>query len=263
MITVQSPIPTHKGASVMLITVLLILAATRPTAADTILMGASFSIPPYVIRETDQGIEPDILRESFERRGHKVKMEYLPLARTFGHLKSGLIDGAINVTEGLLEDVFYSDVVILFQNCAISLAKRNYPPFDSVAFLADKHVIAFQRASTILGPAFGEMASNNSRYEETAVQKTQLFRLFLERDADFIIIEQRIFAYYRKEARRRLGAVADQPVRLDCIFPSTAYRFAFRSRTLRDDFNAGLQAIRAEGVYDRIMERYAQVGAQP
>lgn len=246
----------------ILCAVLLVAASLRQATADTIRIGASFSIPPYVIRETGQGIELDVLRESFKRRGHKVHMEYLPLARTFRHLKNGRLDGAINVTQGLLDDVFYSDVVISFQNCAISLAKRNFPPPDSVAFLADKHVIAFQRASTILGPAFGEMAENNAHYEETAVQKTQLFRLFLERDADFIVMEQRIFAYYWKEVRSKIGPAADQPVRLDCIFPPTAYRFAFRSEKIRDDFNAGLSAIRTDGVYDRIMERYAQ-GASP
>jgi len=76
-------------------------------------------------------------------------------------------------------------------------------------------------------------------------------------------LEQRIFAYYWTEVRSKIGPAADQPVRFDCLFPPTAYRFAIRNQTSRDDFNACLQAIRVEGVYDRIIERYTSGAVKP
>ncbi|MCP3921530.1 MAG: hypothetical protein GY714_02990 [Desulfobacterales bacterium] len=166
------------------LTFFFVLLVENLLFANTIVVGVSFSIPPYVIEETDQGVELEILREAFKIKGHTVKVKYLPLARTFMQLGSGKIDGVINIKKGMLKNVFYTDVVITFQNCAISLKKRGFPDFTDLNSLKGMYVIAFQRASYILGPEFGEMTKDNNQYEETALQKTQLFRLFMERNAD-------------------------------------------------------------------------------
>ncbi len=238
---------------------LFILLFTGPGVsayADEVEIGVSFAIPPYVITDTDQGIELDILREAFAVTGHRVEFHYLPLARTFLQLNAGHIDGVINIKKGMMDNVFYSDIVITFHNYGISLKKRGYPDFRDLDFLKDKSIVAFQKAQTILGKEFADATRSNKKYEETAEQHLQVYRLFLERNADIIIMEKQIFNFYRKQVFRAIGSVAEQPVKFHNIFPPSKYRFAFRAKQIRDDFDRGLETIRENGGYERIMKKY-------
>ncbi len=241
------------------LTCLLVFITNCPLVAEELDIGVSFAIPPYVIADSDQGIELEILREAFSITGHIVHINYLPLTRTFIQLEAGKIDGIINIKEGMLENVFYSDIVITFHNCGISLAKKGYPDFTDLNFLKGKYIVAFQRAPTILGEEFAQVAIGNKRYEETAEQRLQVFRLFLERRADIIVMDKQIFNYYRKQVHKSIGRTAEQPVKFHYIFPPSKYRFAFRAKKIRDDFNLGLRTIIDNGGYDRIMEKYKQL----
>ncbi|MFP4547560.1 MAG: substrate-binding periplasmic protein [Fidelibacterota bacterium] len=240
---------------IILVTIfLLIIPEFLP--ADVIKIGISHSIPPYVIKEENKGIELEILQTAFACSDHEVVPVYLPLARTFSNLADGQIDGAINIKEGIVKDVFYTPVVIRFNNCAISLKKKNYPDTISIDFLKDKHVLAFQQAHTLLGDEFRKMAENNEHYYEYAHQANQVYRLFLERDTDLIVLERRIFDYLRKKARDEIGDKANKPVTYHYIFPPTEYRFAFRQKKIWDDFNKGLETIIKNGTYQKILQKY-------
>ena len=233
-----------------------------PGERNTLVIGVSFSIPPYIIKEKDSGIELDILRQAFTMTNRHVQIKYLPLTRTFSLLKAGTIDGVINIKPGMLEKVFYSDVVLTFRNCAISLAKKGYPDFKTPAFLTGKHVIAFQRARQILGPAFASATADPTMYEEVADQENQVLRLFLERDADLVVMEKKIFTYYHQKAVKDqiIGGKAAVPVRFHEIFPPTEYRFAFKNQQIRDDFNRGLRTMRANGSFQQILKKYEMHG---
>lgn len=228
---------------------------------NTLNIGVSFAIPPYVIKETNQGIELEILREAFDVTDHIVNINYLPLARTFTQLDAGEIDGVINIKKGMIKTVYYSDEVITFRNCAISLAKKGYPDSINLSFLKGKYIIAFQRAPTILGADFAAIAHGNDKYEEVADQEKQVTRLFLDRRADFIIMEEQIFNFYRKKILldRIIGRQSELPVRFHYIFPPTRYRFAFRQKEIRDAFNHGLKTIRANKKYSQIITRYERL----
>ncbi|WP_051085279.1 hypothetical protein [Hahella ganghwensis] len=65
--------------------------------AKKLIIGISFSIPPYVITEENSGLELEILRESFAVKGYSILPSYLPLARTFINFEDGSLDGVINV----------------------------------------------------------------------------------------------------------------------------------------------------------------------
>ncbi len=228
---------------------------------DALTIGVSFAIPPYVIKEIDQGIELEILREAFYVTDHSVNIKYLPLARTFTQLKSGKVDGVINIKKGMLENVYYSDEVITFQNCAISLAKKGYPDFKELSFLKGKHIIAFQRATAILGEKLANIAFGNEKYEEVAEQDRQVIRLFLDRSADFIIMEKQIFNYYRKKVLldKIIGHKSKLPVKFHFLFPPTHYRFAFKNKKVRDAFNHGLRTIRSNQKYSQIIKKYEKL----
>ncbi|MCG8613409.1 MAG: transporter substrate-binding domain-containing protein [Pseudomonadales bacterium] len=155
-----------------------------------LLIGISFSIPPYVIQEKDNGLELEVLRQAFEVKGYTVLPSYLPLARTFMSFEDGSLDGVINVKEGMVNG-HYSDIVITFQNYAISLSENNLK-IDSLQDLGGKSVAAFQRAAFILGADFANVVLSNSDYLEVADQSLQVKQLFRDR-VEVIVMEEKIF----------------------------------------------------------------------
>lgn len=251
--------------SILIITALLSQTATwaNDRQQREVRIGISFSIPPYVIRETNDGLELALLRESFAVKGYRVRPSYLPLARTFINFEKGSLDGIINVKEGMVEG-YDSDVVITFQNRAVSLASNQFS-INNIKDLSNKSITAFQRASDLLDSKFGAWARANPLYNEIADQSLQIKQLFKSR-VDVIILEEKIFKYYRKQLynnslaldSRSIVSTAElkQPVIYHDIFVPTEYRFAFTSKIIRDDFNQGLEQIKNNGVYEDIMHRF-------
>ncbi len=232
--------------------------------AEQISIGISFSIPPWVIKETETGLELDILKEAFAVKGHSIKAHYLPLARAFESFDSGKVEAVINVKKGMVNG-FYSDLVVSFQNCAISLADNEFV-INDINDLQDKRIVAFQRASTILGKDFKNMTLKNTRYREISDQSLQVKQLFKKR-VDVVISEKNIFKYFHNQSLlESLNGEAvfginasdlDLKVKYDCIFPPSHYHYAFTSEKIRDDFNYGLKTIRENGTYNKIFSNYA------
>ncbi|MCL2920188.1 substrate-binding periplasmic protein [Shewanella litorisediminis] len=231
------------------------LGASSQVSAETVNVGVSFAIPPYVIQQENSGLELDILRQALARRGHYAVIHYMPLSRTFREIKEGKLDGIINTKEHMLDGVFYSDEVIRFHNCVISLASRNLE-INSIHDLKGMSVVAFQQAGRILGEEFGMTVAKSPSYSEIAAQRHQIHLLFKGR-TDVIVMEKNIFAYYRKKELEAGFLEAGLDVREACIFEPTAYRFAFRSVRIRDDFNAGLNSMREDGTLKAILQKYS------
>ena len=231
--------------------------------STTLNIGVSFAIPPWVITETNSGIELDILKETFALVGYKVNPSYLSFALAYSLFESGKLDGVINAKETALKNGFFSDPVVTFQNVAISLEDRNFPEDINIAFLEDKSIVAFQKASILLGEDFKNMVDKNSMYQEVSKQSLQI-NLLMIRNIDFIIMDKSIFGYYWQEAQSnpnliRAKSKLDQPVKFHYLFEPTHYRFAFKSEKIRDDFNAGLILLKENGMYDEIHKRYSHL----
>ncbi|MCH1929755.1 transporter substrate-binding domain-containing protein [Shewanella sp. A25] len=220
-------------------------------------IGVSQSIPPYVIQENDSGLELELLFQALAVKGHSAKIHYLPLARTFHELSEGKLDGVINIKQGMLEKVFYTDIALSFQNCAISL-QQNHLDIKGISDLAAKKVVAFQRASIVLGEEFSQMAKANSGYQEQAKQIQQVYMLFKHR-VDVVVMDRNIFKYYAKQAFIE-GKLTESEVKQVAIchqlFPPTDYRFAFSNEKIRDDFNFGLKQITQDGTLSALQEKY-------
>ncbi|POG21546.1 polar amino acid ABC transporter [Aeromonas bestiarum] len=235
------------------------LVAPLLAAAEPLRVGVSFAIPPYVIEEEGRGIELDLLREAFRNSGYEPSFEYLPLERTFRMLESGKLDAIINAKPGMLGDVFLSQPVIAFHNRVFTLSKTHISTLDDMKTL---RVSAFQRARQVLGGAFASMADQNPRYEEVAKQQGQVHRLMLGR-VDAVVLEQRVFYYYLAQlANSKYGAELYAPgrVRQYDLFAPTQYHFAFRQAVQQRWFDRQLNAMRADGRYQKIFETY---GATP
>ncbi|MCS6233954.1 amino acid ABC transporter substrate-binding protein [Shewanella baltica] len=239
---------------------LLTLCGAQLGQAAEIKIGVSLSIPPYVIQETNSGLELELLNQALAVKGHTASIQYLPLARTFHELREGKLDGIINIKDGMLDNVFYSNVAITYQNCAISL-EANHFTINNIDDLNNKQVVSFQRASSLLGEEFAKMAKANSGYQEQARQVQQVYMLMKHR-ADVVVMDKNIFKYYLKQAYLE-GKLTEKDLKQQAIchqiFAPTEYKFAFLSEQIRDDFNAGLKQITQDGSLVALQEKYRRL----
>lgn len=233
-----------------LITLLLMLLA-NPAPAETLKVGVSFAIPPYVIRETDSGIELSLLREALAGAPYTLSFHYLPLRQTFALMEQGKLDAIINVKPGMLQKGYLSAPVITFYNRIFTLAPHRLNRLEELAGL---HVVAFPKAREILGPEFDHAATLSQSYQEQPRQEHQVRQLF-EGRAQAIVLERRIFEYYRRHFAKEAPTVYDPQRAIENpLFAPTVYHFAFREPTMRDHFDAGLRRLHTSGRYLALTE---------
>lgn len=234
---------------------------STPTSARSVTLGVSFSIPPYVIVESNSGLELDIIKRAFDITGYKVVPKYVPLARSFQLYENHQLDGVVNVKQGMVKG-YYSTDVITFQNCAITL-DTTLRKIKSTADLKGMRVVAFQNANRILGEGFHGVIEGFASYREVARQVLQINMLFLNK-ADVVIMDKNIFDYYRKQvhlSNELPASIFSRRIVYQCIFEPAKYKLAFHNEKIRDDFNKGLKIIRENGIYKAIQHSYKAVTA--
>lgn len=220
--------------------------------AKEVKVAVGFSVAPYIIQATDNGIELDIIRESLAYKGHTMKTTYIPFIEIDHAFVDKKVDAIATVEEKIGIDGYFSDHVITYRNYAVTLAKRHLK-IDKISDLVDKSVTSFQLATKYLGREYMEMAKANPRYREKE-EHTLRIKLLFDNRIDVVIIDKNIFQYYSK-------AIADQTdtkqaVVYHDIFPANKYKVVFQDKALRDDFNAGLKHLRQSGRYKQIFQEY-------
>ena len=175
---------------------LILFAATTAHAKDVTLV-AGLSLPPYIIQESNSGIEYDIIKEALAAKGHKLTIKYVPFVRLIVDYKK--YDGAITINESSGATGEYSDVVVTYKNYAISLKDKGVA-VANIQDLKDKKIVAFQNATKYLGDEYAAVAKGNSKYSEQGKQDLQVKMLYSGR-ADLIVSDINIFKYFRKATK--------------------------------------------------------------
>ncbi len=232
-------------------TTIFILATAFSSYAKDITLLAGLSLPPYIIQEENKGMEYDIIKESLALKGHNLTLKYVPFVRIVVDYKNN--DGAITINESSGATGNYSDVVITYQNSAISLKEKGIT-VNTIADLKGKNIVAFQNATKYLGPEFAEVAMANPKYAEQGQQDLQVKMLYSGR-SDVIVSDVNIFKYYRNKVT---GMDTSADIVYHEIFQGVDYKVLFNDAAIRDDFNAGLAELKSSGRYDEIIKSYIQ-----
>ena len=167
----------------------------------------------------------------------------------------------MNAKAGLTQHGFLSEPVVTFQNYAISLAKKGYPVDIKMDSLSKHSVVAFQKASQLLGKDYQQAVSANPNYQEVAKQELQVNLLFI-RELDFIVMDKSIFGYFWHKAlkKNKFNIQAKkrfyQKIVFHPLFDASPYPFIFKDKAVRDDFNQGLKKIKENDTYQAIIEKY-------
>lgn len=207
--------------------------------AKEVTLATSKSIPPYIVEQTDSGVQLDRVRAAFNLAGHTIKkIVFTSNKRAELLLKQKKVDAIINAPLNQ-PAMYYSNAVIHYQNAAISLARLNIQ-VDSVDALSHYRVMAFQNAKKFLGKRYASAVSQSPVYDEAVNQLAQLERLYNEQ-VDIIILEVRIFEYFNQQYDT--AGKHPTPVQYHYIFPSSPRHLGFHDTKLRDEFNLGLQKL--------------------
>ena len=232
-----------------IIVILLFVFSTGSLQAKEIALVAGLSLPPYIIAETGNGMEHDIVKEVLQSSGYVLKLKYVPFARVVHDYKK--YDGAVTVNEATGVKGYFSDVVIAYQNYAITLKDCGII-VDDVQDLAGKRVAAFQNATSYLGDEYKRAVLAADNYMELDKQISQVEMLYSRR-IDVVISDINIFKFYRTKVTRVDTASAPE---FHEIFAPTLYKVVFNEADVREAFNRGLADLKACGRYQQIIDTY-------
>lgn len=242
------------GSNIMkqlLIVLLLLGMFVPPVSAKEISLLAGLCLPPYIIPESNNGMEYDIVKEALAKKGHLLKLRLVPFIRVI--VDYAKYDGAITINEASGVKGYYSDVVITYQNYAISLKDKKIS-INKIQDLGNKKIVAFQNATKYLKDRYKTVVMSNPHYIEMANQESQVKMLFSGR-TDAVVMDCNIFKYYRKKV---FDMDAGAEVVYHEIFPGSDYKVLFNNQTLRDEFNQALDELKSSGRYQQIVNSYIQ-----
>ena len=220
-------------------------------------MLAGLSKPPFVIAETDKGMQLEIIEAAFAKSDKIVRFTYLPLNRHLDVLHSREFDGIITLAAqekawGICLSkpyIIYQNVVVTLEDSALSINN-----FDD---LVNLKVAAFKDAARFLGESYRETFKNSSSYIELADQKSQIGLLFSGR-VDALVMDVNIFKHLLAKQRKSNSsrAIYNKKYQVHFLFKPRVYTAGFKSKQLCQQFDQGIKAIMDDGSYQKIIDSY-------
>ncbi|MBC3870551.1 substrate-binding periplasmic protein [Undibacterium oligocarboniphilum] len=210
------------------------------------------SIPPYVLDGPRQGIACDLIAQALATQGIQTKFVRSNNKRMEIDVRSGNADAGFAGIPAGTSNVFFSDPVLEFENVAVTLSDQHLS-LRTLSNLADKRVIAFRNAPSILGSEFAAVIKTSSFYFEASEQHSQIPMLDAGR-GDVIVLDKRTFLYFailqygEQKTRERY--------QIHSLFRPVPRVLAFHRKEQRDLFNKGLRTIRENGAYAMILRSY-------
>ena len=239
-----------KVTSLCLIVLLTFLSWT--SGAKT-LTAAQDPWPPFVTSEAPHGLSVELVSAALETQGYQLEFQIMPWARALSEVQTGNIDLLIATwfTEQRTRNFAYSDHYLYNQIKFITLPTNTFE-YSGLDSLAGK------RVGTVRGYGYGDDFLNST--------------LFNRSEANDLISNLR-----RLEAGRIDVTLEDELVARSLMsdngFDANNYRFTASSLSTNslhvtsglanpnaseyiEAFNKGLQKIKANGTFDKILRKY-------
>ncbi|MBF0186772.1 MAG: transporter substrate-binding domain-containing protein [Magnetococcales bacterium] len=217
--------------------------------------------PPFIFAPgSHRGLEIDIVREALA----VSDIDMIPMELTNeGLTKIMASDVTVAAAAGVQHDpaspYHHSSNYIFFDNAAYTLESAQTTLTDLDA-LKGRRIAIWGTGHKDLGKRFFDLFNPKSRVEHTpdfyeiADQGLQV-RSFFEGKADTLIIDSTILGW---QINQQADAVDTRPAltRHDLFESRTGFSIAFRDKTLRDRFEAGLAELKKSGRYQHLVDTY-------
>jgi polar amino acid transport system substrate-binding protein len=228
-----------------------------PCAADEVAIGFSDHLAPYVLPDTQSGIEVEIFRAALAYHDHALKPVFLPTRRLpqafLNHQVDGLMsDSGVDLSG---RGGIYGNSAVGFDNVLVTLKRRRLTiarPED----LSGLKVLAFPGAVARY-PRWLEAVERAGRYFESNNQALQV-RALQEGQYDVALADRLTYDYFSQSLRSH-HVPLDEVEMQEALSPNPIeYPTVFRDQKLRDDFNDGLESLKKSGRYLEIYRRYVK-----
>lgn len=221
----------------------------NPHKGAPLIMGTSNG-PPYMIQETESGLDIDIPRAALAKIGHPLQLEFYPLSRAIHELQMERIHLTAPFFTAAPKGIYVSDPHIEYRPSVISL--NSIEPITHLADLKSYSIATFQGATGYFGDTFYKASKQAPDYVESHDME-RLVDLLMSRRYQVVVLDYWIFRFFLSKS-----SYADQlhSVTFHELIPRVPAAVAFKSESLRDQFNQGLKMIKEDGSYDRIIKSY-------
>ncbi len=236
--------------------IVIVFLAGRQAMAKELTFIFGVDRPPYIYGREDKGIDYDIVKKALALVGHTMRTLHSPNERGLKELRLGKVDGFVGIAPGIDNRLYFSEPYTFYDNVVIAKKKRNIK-LDSISDLKKHKFIAFQNARNFLGEKYSKMVSEVPRQTEMASQHDQN-RLFWLDKIEVIILDFHVFSWYRKNLKIDTSDefVVYRNI-LDKAVPGVNGRVVgFGDKKLRDQFNEGLQKLKATPEYKAILDSH-------
>ena len=226
-------------------------------AEQSIILGTGISMPPYVISDKDRGIAVDIFRAAMAEEDIKVDVGYSDNAVMLKSFNEKSLDAIFIANRETAPDAYFSKKpLVVFHNFAIAL-ESTAANLKQIRDLRYYRVGAFRLANKLLPAPFAASVEKAPDYFEYTHQIEQVQDLF-QQERDVLVMDQTIFRYYLSQLRRQApeSELYRQRFRYYDLFPRSRYFAVFHREDHRDAFDRGLEVIRKNGRYERILRTY-------
>jgi polar amino acid transport system substrate-binding protein len=235
-----------------------LLATALPASAADVRMIFGLAVPPYVIKDSNSGYELEIIREALALKGHTLKPVYAAFGATKNMLKDKAAEGAQRGNPDLPEsDGYYyaAEPTVVYEDYAITLKKNNLA-INNVNDLKGKSIVAYQGATTFIGPDYAAAVKGNDKYQENSNSR-RVVQMTYAGGVQVAVFDINIFKYFATALKTEMDTSAE--VTYHKIFPPSSVKTnnaVFLDKQLRDDFNAGLAQLKKSGRYQQIIKKY-------
>ena len=209
---------------------------------------------PFFIEEDGSGLFLDLLREVIKLMPlYELDIRYLPYKRKLKEINSGDLDVAANVFADSKTNAYLSVPFFRFTDVAVTYKNKGYK-IESIEDLKDKHVIAYDGATELLGLKFKKMALSNPLYKEyhSTVATTGML---VNKRVDVKVGDIYVFLYdiSRPEYKNK---VLPSDFTIHPLWEDMFTHIAFKDKKIRDEANKAIMAIKENGTYDAVYKKY-------
>ncbi|GAB3023254.1 substrate-binding periplasmic protein [Bowmanella dokdonensis] len=231
-----------------LVLIMLLFTSVCLANADRPLrIGLHYSAPWAYADEAGQltGIDYQMVTRIFEQAGYQVRVEVFSHERLVQKFHDKELDYASPMAfevPGAYPTMPYMPI----QDVAVSRRSARFK-LDDLQDLQGKAVVAYQKASDVLGPIFASLVEDGG-YLEMADRAQQFTLLFNDR-VDLVVGDRKVLEYF---SEKHYGAGR---LRIHPIFPTVTYPGATWDKRLTDLFNQGLRQLKESGEYQQLLEK--------
>jgi polar amino acid transport system substrate-binding protein len=239
---------------------IVIFVLTTQAVAESPITLVTLHYPPLEYEENGKviGIAVEIVHEAFQRMSQPITVKVFPWLRALSMIEEGEADAVFTAAKTPEREVFadFSQEVLIYQVISLFVLKDSPIIFDG-----DFNKLKDYHFGIIYGTKHGEIADNalkQMKYVDAGAKTPeQNVQKLLGKRFD-IWLGSRYIVLHTLNQMNQPDAVKELSPEVDKIPTYIAFSKKRQLSAVRDKFDATLKAMRTDGTYNKIIDKFLQ-----